>query len=159
MQLARTTAWSRLPLGALLFVIVSYGVACLVGGGLAGLMLLVPGMSRSDFSQVFAPPFNMLGTLGQLLGMLVMWTACSALLPFLVAIALLKWRRIENIVLYGLAGALVSIAAMLIFAGQPVFADLIASAWQLILSGGIAGLAYRLCEGLLEKLFRPGVTP
>lgn len=94
-----------------------------------------------------------IGTLGEALRdvldivfpALVIVTA-SAAIPFACCIVLLHFLRQKSMLAHGVAGAVVSLAAFLVFTGGAVHLSILLEGWYIPVAGTLGGLAYWLCR-------------
>jgi len=136
---------------------VSYALACLVGGAVAGALIFLPETRLSDYADAALGTLVLSGL--RMWGALSLLTAIAAVLPFALVIALLKWGRIANLFAYTLGGAIVSIAGMFVLDWRLIPTEAIIGNWPIIVAGAVAGFTYRLTEKLMLSALPVPVRP
>jgi hypothetical protein len=89
---------------------------------------------------------------GQMVLVVISMMLWAPLLPFLVAITVLRWRRLNGWLAHVVAGTLVSLVALFtIGLGFSPTLGAFLDAWPIILTGGVAGFIFWATYGLLLR--------
>lgn len=119
-----------------LIVLLGYGLAVLAAPILVLLLQsVIAGFKGDPMPYDSIPTYLLTGT---------MITAVYSALPFLCAIGLMHWFKRRDWLMHSIAGAMVAYAALAIFSGGLLLANV--SLLPFLLAGAGAGFVYWLCR-------------
>jgi hypothetical protein len=143
-------ATNRRALSFLVATIVgSYAVAALATGILSALLAVLVLAEYDTSSTDF---WSHISTFCHLASVAAALIARQAAIPFIPAILILMHMNRRDLLAYAIAGALVSIAAVMLSRHHGILGILMSSESSLIVAGGVAGGAYWASFSLLSRL-------